>query len=478
MNKIKQLAGDTVLYGLGSMVPRMLNFLLLPLHTRSMFSTEQYGVITQLYAVVAFLNIVYMFGMETAFFRFATKPGADRQKIYNLSQTCVMIISVLLSATILSFSSPIAASLNVKTQYISWLTYVMLIDAVVAIPFARLRLERKPLLFSLGKIINVSLLIGLNIYFLKFNYDPSIGVGYVFIANLAANAFYLLFLGKYLLQWRPVFDKTFFPALFTYAYPVMLTGLAGMTNEMFSRFMLEWWLPPNFYPGKSNDAAVGIFGAAYKYAVFMSLAVQAFRFAGEPFFFSNASDKNSPTLFAQVNHYFIILCCILLFVVGTNLDLFKHLVGREFWDGLTVVPLLLLAYLFLGVYYNFTVWFKLTDKTYYGTLITVGGALLTITLNYLLIPVAGYVGSSWATLLCYFSMAAACYLLGQKYYPIPYDIQKGLIYIVGTTVAVYLINEWQIPNQWMATATHAILVLLYIFVIYIIERKKLRQMLV
>ncbi len=249
-----------------------------------------------------------------------------------------------------------------------------------------------------------------------------------------------------------------------------------MTNEMFSRQTLDWWLPANFYPGQSSKYALGIFSACYKLSVLMGLAIQAFRYAAEPFFFSNASDKQSPTLFARVNHYFVIVCCILLLGVGTNLDILKYFLGdSKYWQGLAVVPILLLGYLFQGIYYNLTIWFKLTDKTYYATIITVAGAIITIAANYVLIPIAGYLGSSWATLLCYFSTAAICYALGQKFYPIPYNVGKSLGYILITTILVYAVNGVVLPDQWLATAFHAGVFLIYVAVVYLIEKKGLRS---
>jgi O-antigen/teichoic acid export membrane protein len=244
---------------------------------------------------------------------------------------------------------------------------------------------------------------------------------------------------------------------------------------MFSRITLKYWLPENFYPGKSSEYALGVFGACYKFAVFMNVAVQAFRFAAEPFFFSNANDKYSPVLFATINHYFIIVCCILLFGVSVNLDIFKHLLrDQAYWEGLGIVPILLTAYLFLGVYYNLTVWFKLTDKTYYGTIITIGGALITILMNYFLIPIAGYTGSSWAALICYFSMAAACYMIGQRYYPIPYRIMPALAYIAGTLLIVYGIYQIPVSGPIVSLILKNVLFLVYLIIIYAIERRTLR----
>ncbi len=314
MSKIRKLAGDTAIYGLGSIVPRVLNFLLFPLHTR-VFDPAAYGVISYLYVYLAFFNIIYTFGMETAYFRYATKPDAYPIRVFNVTQTTVLLISASLSLIFIIFSVPIASLLHIpgKPHYIIILAIIMFIDAAVAIPFARLRLERKAIQFALARIINVIILVGLNLYFFLIAYwlvakqitfdfelisqyikSSNYGIGYVFLANLLANIFYIFFFYKILSRWRPEFDKKQLPSMIQYAYPIMLTGLAGMTNEMFSRWTLEWWLPKNFYPGHSSLYALGVFAASYKYAVFMLLAVQAFRFAAEPFFFANARIKILP----------------------------------------------------------------------------------------------------------------------------------------------------------------------------------------
>ncbi len=475
MGKLKSLAGETALYGLGTIIPRLFNFFLVPLHT-GIFRPEDFGVITYLYAFVGFLNIVYTFGMETAFFRFATKTK-DIKRIFNIAQTCVLLLTLVLSGSFILFADPIAESLNIPnhSEYIVWLALILAFDALVALPFARLRLEKKPIPFAIAKIANVLLLIVLNYYFLTINYNPSIGIGYIILANLIANAFYLVFFAKSLISWRPAYDKEIFSSIFHYAYPVMLSGLAGMTNEMFSRVMLEWWLPDNFYAGKSSSYAIGVFGACYKYAAIMNLGIQAFRFASEPFFFSNAEDKNSPALFAKVNYYFVIVGCIVLLGVSINMDILKYyLQGEAYWEGLDIVPILLTAYLFLGMYFNFSVWFKITDKTYFGTFITVIGAIITVVGNFLLIPVAGYVGSSIITLVTYASMASLCYGLGQKYLPIPYAIGKSLGYIGITILITYVVRELDFSSQWIATAFHTLVMVIFIGCIYLIEWKNLK----
>lgn len=477
MNKIKKLAGQTLLYGMGSILPRMLNFLLLPIHTFSAFQREQYAVITELMAVVAVVNVVFMFGMETTFFRFSTADGADRKKIFNIAQTVVLLISVPASIIFIACSSSIARFYEIGShpEFVTYLALVMLIDAIVAIPFARLRLENKAIKFAALKIVNVLIMVGLNLYFLTVSYDPNINVGYVFIANLAANAFYLLFFIKDIVFWRPTLDKTMAPVMFQYAFPIMITGIAGMFNEMFSRTSLDRWLPEGFYSNMTSKAAVGVFGACYKLAVFMNLGIQAFRYAAEPFFFSNAKDKNSPALFAQINHYFIIACCVVLLGISINLDVLEHVMRADYRVGLPIVPVLLLAYLFLGIYYNFSVWFKLTNKTQYGTYITIFGAVITLAANYLLIPLFGFMGSSWAAVICYGSMTVLCYVIGQRFYPIPYAIGKGLAYIAGTMLLVTAVNQLVIETPWLSVSFHAFVIAVFGLVVYFIERRNFRQ---
>lgn len=494
MSKIRKLAGETAIYGLGSIVPRVLNFLLFPLHTR-VFDPSAYGVISYLYVFVAFLSMVYSFGMETAYFRFATKENAQPQRVFKIAQTAVLLISTILTFTFIIFAKPFAALLGIpgKAHYIILLAFIMFIDASVVIPFAQLRLERKALLFALAKIINVFLLVGMNLYFFLFSFWWSThqftfnfaeistfvsnsthgnGVEYVFIANLIANLFYLLFFCKVLWNWRPAFDRQILPTMLNYAYPIMFTGLAGMTNEMFSRWTLVWWLPKNFYPGQSSLWALGVFAACYKYAMFMSLTIQAFRFAAEPFFFSHAQERNSPELFARINHLFIAVCSFILLAVTINMDFLKYMLGgAAYYQGLQVVPILLMGYLFLGVYYNYSVWFKLTDRTYFGTMITIGGAILTIVLNYILIPISGYLGSSLASLICYFLMAAACYTLGQKYYPIPYKNWHSSAYIALALVLILISHVMATPNFLMNIMVHTLLMLFFLGVIFGFEKK-------
>lgn len=476
MGKLQRLAGETILYGLGSILPRFLNFLLVRLHT-DVFPPEEYGIVTKVYAYVGVINVIFIFGMETAYFRFVSRGGESEKKIFDLAQTAVLIISFVFSAGFILSAAPIAETLSIpgRSDLVIWLVLLMFIDAVAAIPFARLRLQKKAIRFAVGKLTNIAILVGLNIYFLKISSTYQPDVSFVILANLAANAFYLFFFAPTLISWRPHFDRSISPPMFSYAYPIMITGLAGMMNEMFSRITLDYWLPEGFYPGRSGEYAVGVFGACYKLAMLMNLAIQAFRYAAEPFFFSNASEKNSPQLFAAVNHYFVLVCCLILLGVSINLDILKYFLGNpDYWVGLHIVPILLLAYLFLGVYYNFSVWFKLTDRTYYGTIITFVGMAITIIGNYLLIPVAGYEGSAVAALLCYAGMTIICYALGQKYHPIPYTIARDFMYIAVTMVIIYLVNGFEIRDQILATGFHLAVILAAVIGVYLLEGRNLR----
>jgi O-antigen/teichoic acid export membrane protein len=267
--------------------------------------------------------------------------------------------------------------------------------------------------------------------------------------------------------------------MYNYAFPIMIMSLAGVTNEMLSRAVLKKWLPEGFYPEYSNQAALGIFGAAYKLSVFMTLSIQAFRYAAEPFFFSRAKDKDSRELFSSVMFWFVVFGSIILVVIVLNLDIigFLFLRNEAYWEGLRVVPILLLANLFLGIYYNLSIWFKLTDKTYYGTLISLSGAVLTIILNYILIPLWGYMGSSIATLGCYFSMVIFSYFLGKKHYPVPYKTGKYLFYIVLAILFSYL--GFNMPDGYTIKFKiyQFTLILLYVAILIILEWKQFRLLL-
>ncbi|MCC9166678.1 lipopolysaccharide biosynthesis protein [Pontibacter harenae] len=497
MSIAKKLVGQTAAYGLSSIVGRALNYLLVPIYT-NVFLPEEYGVVSYLYAFVGFFNVLYTYGMETAFFRFANKPGANKQQLYNQVLTAIMCSSILMTGILIFASGAIANYIGYPEQqeYVIWLALVLAIDAIVAIPFAKLRLENKPIKFAAIKLSNIILTVGANMFFLVlchdiYNgeylaslrplveqiYDPEFGVGYIFLINLVANALQIPMLWREFSSLRFSINKEVIKPMLVYAYPLLFMGLAGMVNELIDRILLEHWLPENFYPDKSNMAAVGIYSACYKLSIFMTLAIQAFRYAAEPFFFSQAEDKASPKTFALVMKWFIIVCAFIFLFISVNLEDFALLLrSPSYREGIMVVPVLLLANLFLGAYYNLSVWFKLTDKTYFGTYISFGGAAITIIFNLLLIPVLGYMGSAIATFICYFSMALVSYLLGNRHYPIPYPVKNIVSYILLASVLVCIAFFISIENFWLRHAFHLALCIAFAATVWVRERESLIQL--
>lgn len=499
MGRLTSLAKETVIYGVSSILGRMLNWLLVPLYTQYLLP-EDYGVVTELYAYAAFLLIVYTYGMETAFFRFATKMHGQTRNVLQQSQSSILISSILLSTILIVFAKPITQYLEYpgKEKYIIWFSIILAVDAIISIPFANLRLHNKAKKFAAIKLLNIFLNIGFNIFFIvictyiiqnaaqsdigsviSIIYDHDNLVDYIFISNLIASSAMIVVFFKQITRIRIHFNKKLLYAMYIYAFPIMIMSLAGVTNEMLSRAVLKKWLPSGFYPGQTNQAALGIFGAAYKLSVFMTLAVQAFRYAAEPFFFSRAKDKDSKELFATVMNWFVIFGTFIYVVIVLNLDIigFLFLRNEAYWEGLHVVPVLLLANLFLGIYYNLSVWFKLTDKTYYGTFISVGGALITIVLNYLLIPSLGYFGSSLATLLCYFSMVVTSYLYGRKQYPIPYRPGRYIFYILLCSLIGYAGFSLPTAFDLKSKIIQSGLILFYVMIIFILEKKQIIHLL-
>lgn len=470
MSIAKKLASQTAVYGVSSIVGRVLTYLLVPLYTRA-FAAAQYGVVTGLYAYVSFLNVVFTYGMETTYFRFANRPGTDRRALYDRALSLLLVSSAGLTALLALLARPLLGLLDIgpgHERYFYWMALILGFDAVAALPFARLRLENRARKFAAIKMAGIVLNVALNLFFIVLCpavaggqwlpalgplvarvYDPGLGVGYVFLANLVASAATLLLLGRELLDFRFRFSWEPLRPLLKYAYPLLLMGLAGMVNETLDRILLPKLLPAGFYPGQSSLTAVGIYGACYKLSIFMSLVIQAFRYAAEPFFFAQSTEKNSPATFALVLKYFTLCCAVIFVVISLNVEDFGALFLRrpEYRQGLAVVPVLLLANLFLGVYYNLSVWFKLTDKTYYGTYIGAGGAALTIALNVLLIPVLGYMGAAVATLACYFTMAVLCWRLGERHFPVPYPVGR-LAGWLGLAVALVAVGWWVPVAGW------------------------------
>ena len=487
MSLLKKLAGETVIYGLSSIVGRVLNYLLVPLYT-NIFLIGEYGVVTRLYATVGFLMVVFIYRMDTAFFRFGTEKEG-REQVYSTTFWSVLASALFFSILIFSFSEPIANWYELPENgslYIKIFGLVLAFDTLSEIPLAKLRLESRPVRFACIRLMGIGLNISLNLFFflaypwllerghatslINIIGDGTPNILFIFIANLTASTMVLLLLFPEIRQVGWHFDKKQWQTMAIYAGPLVLASLAGIVNEMIDRELLVRYLP---YDIKTNTGQQGIYSACYKLAMMMSLFTQAFRYAAEPFFFANAKNKDAKTLYADVTKYFTIAGALAFLVITFYLDIFKYFIGEDYWEGLVVVPILLMANLFLGLYYNVSIWYKLTDQTSKGGIIALGGAVITIVLNLWWIPRIGYVGSAWATLVCYFSMAVACWLWGRKYFPVAYDLKRIGFYILFPLllfgISIYLKN-WQELHQHTVYMLNLLLLITFLFVVLRLEK--------
>ncbi len=498
MGKLKQLVQETAIYGLSSIIGKAINFILVPFYTSSsILKVEEYGIVTELYSYVAVLNVLYLYGMETAYFRFTSKSEHGEKEIYSNVFSSVLITTLLLTFLLVSSATPIINWLEFPGQekYVYWFAAIIAIDSLVAIPFVKLRFERKAKEFASYKLINIFLNLFLNIFFLYFCrniwegsflpqfketisyfYNPEYTVEYVFISNLIANACYLLLLFGVLKKAKLVINATVLRPMLIYAFPLLLSQLAGNFNEMFSRMMLKKILPDGFYSNFSNQEALGIFGACYKISMIMTLSIQAFRYAAEPFFFRESKSKNSNETYANVFLYFGIFGLFSVLAISLNLEIIKHLFLRNeaYWTGLHIVPILLMASLFLGLYYNLSIWFKVADKTYFGTMISVSAAIITIIMNYLLIPIIGYLGSAITTLFVYLYMCVFAYYTGQKHFPINYNIKKIGGYLLLTLILLGVGWNINYESKIVSQLLKEILIIVFIVVAYFSEKENLK----
>ena len=462
MNPLKKLASQTAIYGLSSVVGRLLNYLLVPLYTRY-FLPAEYGVVTELYAYVAFLVVMLTYGMETAFFRFSKKE--ETTKVYSTTLISLLISSVVFVGLIFLNSSAISQWLGYANhpEYIQFFALIIGMDAVASISFAKLREQDKAMRFAFIRIINIMVNIGLNLYFIVYQ---EYGIAYIFIANLVASVITLLMLFPQMISSSWVFDKKLWKKMMIYALPLLIAGLAGMTNETIDRILLKHLLP-------NTDMAaseLGLYGAFYKLSIIMILFIQTFRFAAEPFFFAQEKEGNSRKIYADVMKYFTIIMAIIFLGVTIFYDVLKGFLGSEYHDerGFLVVSILLLANLFLGIYYNLSIWYKLTEKTKYGAYLSIFGAIITLSLNFTLIPVLGFVGCAWATLVCYFSMTVASYYLGKRHFSVPYQVKRIALYLFGM-LCIYFCIYFTNLNMWI----NSLFLLGFVIFVYRLEKPKL-----
>jgi O-antigen/teichoic acid export membrane protein len=490
---LKKLASETAIYGGSTILVRLINYALTPLHT-GVFAPGGYGIIAEFYAYAAIFLVIYTYGMETAFFRFAIKEPEKQNDYFSNILSSLLLTSSFFSGLLIFFSSPLANALGYPEgqSYIVWFALIFALDAVMAIPFARLRLQRKPVRFAAIKILNVLIVFLLNFFFLvvcpgilegkylpglaglvKQFYNPELGLGYAFLSNLLANATLPLFFAKSLLQLNFRLNFSLMKPLYQYGYPIIFTGLAASVNEVADRIFLRFHLPDQFYPGLSSIEAVGIYAACYKLSIFITLAVQAFKYAAEPFFFARSVEKNAALTYSNVMKFFVLTCLLMYLGVCANVGwLSRIFIVREVYlQGLHVVPILLMANIFLGIYYNLAVWYKITDRTHYGAWISLGGAAITLLLNFLLIPLFGYTGSAYATLCCYAAMCIACYFTGAHFYPVPYPVLQSLGWMaLATGLSAGMVLR---PAQWEGYLWNNALVAVFAVMVYFLVLRKL-----
>jgi len=492
LSGIKKLAGQTLWYGGSSIAARFLNYLLTPYLTFAL-SGADYGEMSLVYAAIPFLNIVFTYGLETAYFRYSKNKEQEAQ-VFNTSMVSLIVSTVLLTGVLLLFNNQLARLIGVEDhpEYFTWAAFIIALDALSALAFARLRYQGKPIKFAAVRVGGIVINIALTFFFLSVCpkiqaqnptgfigtfYDPSIGVGYVILANLIQSAATLLFLYKELFSFRWRFNKALWKEIMLYSMPLIVAGFGGMINETFDRILLNWLSSAPTETGAKIE--VGTYSACYKLSILITLSIQAFRMGAEPFFFSAAQGQEPQRVYARVMKFFVITLCFMFLAVALFLDVWKHFIqNKTFWQGLGVVPILLLANMFLGIYYNLSIWYKLSNKTKYGAYITLIGAGITLAINVAFIPYFGYLACAWATFFCYGTMMVLSYNWGQKHYRVPYATKKLVAYI-GICVALYglyvLFGQFEL-NIWINRAFALVLMALFALLIINVERKEFSRL--
>ena len=455
MSSIKKLAGQTLWYGIPTIASRFLGYLMNMALPFFIAMPEKTADLVQVYTIIPFLNVLYAYGLETAYFRFSQTH--DKQKLYSTLSLSLFFSSIFF--TILLFlckdSLASAADLTQHPQYLIWMAWIIAVDNLNTLPFAKLRQENRPKRYAFARVAGIVVNISVIIFFLgivpkilkanpdnflKYIYDKDVGLGYYLLGNLCGSLFTLLLLFKEIKQVRFKFNFKLWKEVMRYSAPLIIVGLGGMINDVLSRLIYRHVVD---LPQQQADHELGIFANIFRIALLITIMIQAFRMAAEPFFFNKSKEENAQRTYARVMKFFVIACCFMFLFIGLFLDVFKwifiHFANPRWVEGLQIVPLLALGNIFLGIYYNLSVWYKLTNKNTYGAVITIIGAVITIVLNIVLIPRLHYTGAAIATFSCYLFMMVSSYLLGQKFYPVPYPVKKLLAYIV-LVVLIYLIH--------------------------------------
>ena len=496
MSGIKKLAGQTAIYGLSTVLGRFLN-VFLTFWLTYVFGAEKFAVFTLAYAYVTFLNVIFTYGMETSFFRFIQRPEY-KNDVYSTALLSIILTTFLFSGAMMAYAPELASVWKVPShpEYIIWFAWIIGMDTLSAIPFARLRQQGRPIKYAIIKITNIVLYVTLAYFFIKvcpallkknpdsillILYNPKIDIGYTFIANLIASAITLLLLSKEFFDLRFRFNARLWKEMLLYSWPLLIVGLGGMINEVLNRILLDYRLPYSFIENKKQ---VGIFNANFKVAALVNIFIQVFRIGAEPFFFNEAGKQDARKTYARVMKIFVVISCIIFLVVSLFAETIwgRYLMGvknhPEYGEGIGVIPIIALAYVFLGIYYNLTVWYKLTDKTIYGAYITIAGAVITIVLNYISIPYLGYWGSAWTELICYGFMMVVSYQQGQKHYPIPYAWKKLTAYVTISVMIylVYFIISSFTNNNLTLFIAGALLLSAFVYFVGRIERREFSRL--
>lgn len=473
MKEVRTLAKQTLIYGLGTIVPRFLNYGILTFFYTRIFQKTEYGVVTELYAWMALLLIVLTYGMETGFFRFSQEKE-NRDEVYSTSLISLFLTSALFIILVNLFITPVSAFLAYQDHhdYIRMFAAIISIDAFTAIPFAWLRKENRPIVFSLIKISNVIitiiavlflLLIAPGIYersdgWFRKVYDPDYRVGYVFVANLIGSISTLIMLIPFIIRIKPVFKKDIWIRMITYSFPLLIAGLSGSINDTLDKVIMRRVM------GEENGLSmVGEYGAGYKIAVLMALFIQMFRFAAEPFFFERAKHENAKETYAFVMKYFVIIMLCLYLFINLYISGIQYIIGSSYRDSIIVVPIVSMGYLLYGIYLNHSIWYKLNDMTRFGIYITFTGAVITSLINIFLLPVFGYMASAWAHVVSYGAMILMSFILAEKRYKIDYRMKELVPYFVMAVMMVFVSHYIPVRNIFVVISINTIFILLFVF---------------
>lgn len=482
MSTLNRFFKDTIIYGIAAVLPRVINFLLVRIHTDAL-PTDNYAENTNFYIWIALFTVLLTFGMETSFFRFYK----SNEKADTISTSFISVASVTLLFLVAAFifSNQFIELFEFTADPVQFKLFIgiLAIDVISVIPFAYLRAANRPIRYTVIKLLNVGIIVAINLLFLKYiphlistnsyvpeflktTYQSTSIVNFIFIANLLGSIISFLLLMPYLVQFKWNFNVELFKKMFRYSWPIAVAGIAYTINENLDKYLIGQLI---------DKSSMGVYSACYKLAIFMNLYIMAFRLGAEPFFFSHADKANAKETYAKIMNYFIIVGSLMFVVIVAFLDIIKVLFIKNpvYWEAISIVPIVLLANLFLGIYHNLSVWYKLTDKTRYGMYFSILGALITIILNLLLIPKIGFIAAAWATLGAYGCMMVISYFYGRKYYNVPYNLQKGIAYLLFS-ITIAFINFVYLRDNYIASI---IFVCAFFALIYFFEKKEFTKLL-